>query len=270
MKHINREENIFDEGAGLFPPITITFHICGKTIVRFRGSERISRPTWRFYWYPEGGAGVEFQGKIHESGPDEILAIPPNTPIRHILRKPCQHFYIHANMGQPFDSFSGQVLRVNVDNNLKVILRDLNVIDFSSERCKLTINAFCFEVLRKIPDETWPKTPADPRVKRILAHINDSPDKNLENAKLAKLAGMSTNAFTRLFRRQIGDSPNSYVITCRLQLACHQLLHTSKSIEEIATDCGFGDRNYLSRLFKKKLNSSPAFYRRTAGLPENV
>ena len=41
----------------------------------------------------------------------------------------------------------------------------------------------------------------------------------------------------------------------RLQKAAQLLVNTENNIQEIATDCGFDDNNYFSKLFKRHYHS---------------
>lgn len=67
----------------------------------------------------------------------------------------------------------------------------------------------------------------------------------------------------RLTKKYFGQTPANYMNFVRLQYAANMMNNTDKPIGEIATDCGFSDISYFSKLFKRLYSMSPAKYRRT-------
>lgn len=66
----------------------------------------------------------------------------------------------------------------------------------------------------------------------------------------------------RLFKKDIGMTPEQYLISCRLAEAKNLLQQTTLSLEEIAELTGFPDRYHLSRIFRKYEHIPPATYRK--------
>jgi len=60
-------------------------------------------------------------------------------------------------------------------------------------------------------------------------------------------------------------SPLEYVHTIRLEEAKQMLESTEQSIEAIANEVGYEDAGFFSRLFRRKVNLTPAQYRRRFG-----
>lgn len=79
---------------------------------------------------------------------------------------------------------------------------------------------------------------------------------------LAALCCMSEDHFIRRFREAVGVAPIQYLRKCRIAAAGQRLLFTDDSIDKIATQTGFLDRFYFSRIFKRETGLSPAAYRR--------
>jgi AraC-like DNA-binding protein len=75
---------------------------------------------------------------------------------------------------------------------------------------------------------------------------------------------LSTSHFAALFRKGTGMSPLDYFIHLKLQKACLLLLTTDNRVKDIASDLGYEDHYYFSRLFKKYINTSPLQYRSTS------
>lgn len=79
--------------------------------------------------------------------------------------------------------------------------------------------------------------------------------------KLAELSHMSLSSFHACFRREFHTSPLQWLLRFRVQKAMELLLHTEKSITDVANDCGFSDPLYFSRQFRKLVGFTPRFYR---------
>ena len=66
----------------------------------------------------------------------------------------------------------------------------------------------------------------------------------------------------RLFKEQYGVTLVTYLQQVRITHAKRMLRFTDKSIEEIGRECGIGELNYFSRVFKKLEGVSPSEFRR--------
>lgn len=84
---------------------------------------------------------------------------------------------------------------------------------------------------------------------------------DLRISELADKINISEKHFRRLFEKVYGQKPHEFIIDFRLNKAELLLLNTSKSISDIAIQCGFADVYSFSHCFKKKYFISPKMYR---------
>ena len=87
-------------------------------------------------------------------------------------------------------------------------------------------------------------------------------DPNLKTSDLAPLCNMSEKQFRRVFLEAFGKTPYSFLQEFRINQAELLLESTSKSIGEIAEDCGFSDIYSFSHCFKKHNGVSPTNFRK--------
>lgn len=100
-------------------------------------------------------------------------------------------------------------------------------------------------------------------VRDFARRIAEHPERRVWSlAKEAAACRISQVHFRRLFTREIGKSPQAYLLEHRLHYAAQLLLSTDMLIKEIAWASGFGGAFYFSRQFRKKLKMSPAEYRK--------
>ena len=80
----------------------------------------------------------------------------------------------------------------------------------------------------------------------------------------------SKNYVIRIFKKELGKTPFQYINTERISLAKYLLETTSRSLSEIATECGFSDYPYFYKCFLKEECTSPSEWRKriqtTAGV----
>lgn len=81
-------------------------------------------------------------------------------------------------------------------------------------------------------------------------------------ASLAESYNLSVSHFIRSFKSIYGVTPNEYRQNYRLTQAMNLLKMTNLPVRDIASQCGFGDPLYFSRIFKKRIGMSPLAYRK--------
>lgn len=110
----------------------------------------------------------------------------------------------------------------------------------------------------------------DAIVARCQSWIADHyPERNPVNA-MVRLSGLAERSFKRRFQQATGMSPLEYVHTMRIEEAKQLLESGDQPIEAIANDVGYEDAGFFSRLFRRRVNLSPAQYRKRFGTLRRV
>ncbi len=99
------------------------------------------------------------------------------------------------------------------------------------------------------------------RLRRVCDYIEAHLGENMNNAKLASIAGLSMFHFVRAFRQSQGISPHKYVMRRRLERTMELLAGTDLPLAEIASAVGFSDQSHLSRRFRQHIGVTPRDYR---------
>ncbi len=86
-------------------------------------------------------------------------------------------------------------------------------------------------------------------------------DDSLCLKSLAAKLGISTSYLGQLIKTSTGKHFNDLLMEIRLEAVLNLLESKSVSIGEIAETTGFSSQSYLTRVFKKYYNASPAEYR---------
>lgn len=101
---------------------------------------------------------------------------------------------------------------------------------------------------------------------RITRHVDAKLAERLSTVKLAALVRLSTSHFCRAFKADLGCSPHEYVIRCRIVRSKTLMRETGISLAQIALECGLADQAHLSRLFRRRVGTSPSAWRRSQEL----
>jgi AraC-like DNA-binding protein len=278
-----------------FQKIQLDIHCCRYWWLKHWKHQRLLFPFWRLYWNLNEGATVFYDRQI-VLNPDRIILIPPNTPfstdikgdrfgksinnimeggwidssdleLNSIQNGYILHFFIHFNLGYPFDNITPGVYSTEIQKEQKNIIQ--RVID--TLKCGATdfdfyssidIYTLILSSVASLDPYLWHQQSIDPKILEIMSYINRNFRKNLPNEKLAETMNMSTNSFARLFKQQTGHSPQKYLAKIRIENACNLLHHSILSINEIAEHCGFSDRYYFTKVFTSLIFMPPAQYRK--------
>jgi AraC family transcriptional regulator len=85
--------------------------------------------------------------------------------------------------------------------------------------------------------------------RRILELLEQHLDGDLRLSRLAGECGLSISHFARSFKKSFGVSVHRYLIAQRVETAKELLLHSRKTLPEIALQTGFSDQAAFSRTF---------------------
>jgi AraC-like DNA-binding protein len=104
--------------------------------------------------------------------------------------------------------------------------------------------------------------PKSMRLDTTLQYLKDNFAEPLRLTSVARKAGFSVPAFSRIFKQATGTSFLVYLRNIRVEHAKMLLRTTTLSAEQIAQACGFQSQHHLIRSFKKVTKSTPGNYRK--------
>lgn len=110
-------------------------------------------------------------------------------------------------------------------------------------------------------------TPAlDPRLRRVLEHIERHLDAPLDTIQLAAVAHCSRHHLVRRFGAVLGIGLQAYLLRRRLyRAACQLAYRPGMSITDIALGAGYADGDGFARAFRRVCGCSPSAFRAAPG-----
>ena len=107
-------------------------------------------------------------------------------------------------------------------------------------------------------------TPKSDRIELVLAHIRQNLRKPLTIEKLAAVASLSPRQFSRTFLGETGQSPAKAVERLRLEAAKFMIEEGRHTVNVVAQETGFADRERMRRAFLRTFGVPPEILRRNA------
>ena len=97
--------------------------------------------------------------------------------------------------------------------------------------------------------------------KKLMAYFAEhTRDLNLKDISDEFL--LSKDYFGKLFKRQMNENFNQFVLKYKMEYACYLLKDTDDRIYEISDALGYKTTDYFSKLFKEYTGQTPAGYRK--------
>ena len=98
-------------------------------------------------------------------------------------------------------------------------------------------------------------------MKRALKYISENYDTATEK-EAAKVSGLSYSHFSRVFKKELKQNFNNYLVLIKLREAEKMLISTDNSITEIAHAIGFSTASHFISHFKKHKQITPMQFRK--------
>lgn len=228
-------------------------------------------------FYTLGGAGIiEQGGQSITLGQNQALLMDCRTPQRYVtdpVRHHWYHLWAHVN-GAGADAIS-QAMGLPKLQPVSLPLADVKpIFETIFENMKkegyiesLTTSLAVDKLLTSIalaPDSRGSFVEFD-AVSVARRYMEEHFAEDLHVDDVAREAAISTSQLIRLFKRQLGTTPHSYLLRYRITQAKELLAETTLPVATIAGQVGFASESNFSYRFGEMCGQSPSAYR--AGAP---
>ena len=228
-------------------------------------------------FYTLGGAGIiEQEGQSVTLGQNQALLMDCRTPQRYDtdpVRHHWYHLWAHVN-GAGADAIS-QAMGLPKLQPVSLPLADVKpIFETIFENMKkegyiesLTTSLAVDRLLTSIalaPDSRGSFVEFD-AVSVARRYMEEHYAEDLHVDDVAREAAISTSQLIRLFKRQLGTTPHSYLLRYRITQAKELLAETTIPVATIARQVGFASESNFSYRFGEMCGQSPSAYR--AGAP---
>lgn len=149
--------------------------------------------------------------------------------------------------------FEHQMMNIAREKGVKQITALLNVLnDLAYDNYETLASPF-YSPKNSKENET--------RINTVFNYIKQNAASTILLEQAAASVHLTTGAFCKFFKRMTGKTFSDYVNEIRIGNACNLMVHTDKTIAQIAIESGFENQTYFNRIFLKKKNCTPKQFR---------
>lgn len=210
----------------------------------------------RFYVAVKSGniAFVDQLLKDHSLNKKENLGILSDSP----LQNKKYHFVISAALVARH-CIEGGMSREDAFLLSDLYIREVDALSSAVEIDMLLRKMFLTytEKMRSISS----KSPISKEVNLCISYIYEHLHERITTQTLAQYIGFDRSYLSRIFKAQIGECLNSYIIHKKLETARNMLLYSDYEISMISQIFAFSSQSYFTSVFKKYYGETPTYYR---------
>ncbi len=199
-------------------------------------------------------------GKMHGAGTaiiihfdkdfagSDFISKPELKPIDEMLEM--AHRGIHFKSAE-LNEVVSKIISLPDEEPLKRLINLINILfELAETRHKTLLAGEAYEK-KELPDVML-------KINRIINFIKKHfHEENLNQSKLADMAGLSNSSFSRYFKRQTGKNYIDFLKDIRLSHAWKLLNESDFPISQIAAKSGYLNLSNFNKHFKKKYNCTP-------------
>ena len=173
------------------------------------------------------------------------------TQVHELLSRSRQGLQFHGRQRATTARQLESLTKMRGAKRLAELVRILDGLSRAREMNQLASEAYA------VPRQQFTST----RMAGVLETIHRNYQQRLWQTNLARVAGLSTAAFTRNFRRATGTTLVDYVNDLRIGHACRMLAESTNPITEICFESGFTNLSNFNRCFLRRRGMTPSQFR---------
>lgn len=238
-------------------------------------STRLNLDSYLFIMVKNGRGRLKYDGSNYNLEEGDIVFIDcrkqyfHETDRENLWELAWIHFYGEA-MPAIYDKYISRGGKTvfhpeNLDEYLEIHGRLFEVAKSDDYIRDMKLNADLNNLLVLIMEQSWNPEEIEDTKKQNLLGIKEYLDDNYQNKisldEISNKFGISKFYLTRVFKEKYGVSINTYLCQVRITKAKNMLRFTDEKIETIGRECGLGEPNYFSRIFKNVEGITPSEFR---------
>ena len=225
-------------------------------------AKRTNRPSWAIVIKYEGETVYMSKGKSYLSDIQNLVILPKGCSYEWC----CTHSGHYSIIEFESELVCDDIFSFSVNSSEKILKlfkeleykRTLKKPMYQIESIRDTYSILL--TLTQTMSKKYLPTEKRSKISPALDYIAKNYNMDITNEDLARLTGLSTVYFRKLFTEVLGISPIKYVHELRIKKAKEMLKSDYSSISNIAQSLGYLNIYDFSRAFKKYVGISPSKY----------
>jgi AraC-like DNA-binding protein/quercetin dioxygenase-like cupin family protein len=135
----------------------------------------------------------------------------------------------------------------------------------ASTLCRALVEQMAVLLLRSAQSETGDSLTVEQQsaIESSLEWMHANAHRTVSIGEVAERVGFSPAYFRALFRRSVGVSPKQYLTALRLQSSKCLLMHSERTVAEVAELAGFNSPQEFSKVFRRFTGLPPSEWKRS-------
>lgn len=210
----------------------------------------------------QGSRILELNGRVLRIGPGDLVVFNPGDV--HGCSHNSEEFFVYDSITIAADKLDNVTLAypdsdaMDIGGAFEALMEALNG-DADEEVAERAL--YLASLLESEKNEPHPSAAHDDAALRTYAHLLGHLAEPASIKELASAEGISEYALIRAYRRRYSITPLQHLVSLRIECAC-ELLAQGAAPSGVAAQTGFADQAHLTRMFKQRLGTTPAAYRK--------
>ncbi len=249
------------------PPQVVNVGVGIHGIARRRDVFRLP-DMWQLHLY-RYDAELTVDGVAYAIRPGHVSLIPPGAQVHFLYRGRSEHLYAHLRLAASGEARGIPLMQdggAETPMLSALMLQAIAASPSTPARAAAEVWAVLWRVSQlATPTEAGRPHPA---VATAIAHVESHLASPLTVPEIARVAGVSHNHLTRLFRDETGDTVVAHIRRRRMERARHLLRESTLPIPTVAASVGVGDLQAFNKACRRELGASPRAVRAGRPSPE--
>lgn len=253
----------------------------------------VCSPFTRLYYVTKGTAEIIFEHDKVTLTPGHMYIVPSFVKHSNHCDSHFEHYYIHVyedglSPNHIFEEFEfphsikpekydldlfirlcelnpsmklPQSNPVSYDNQ-PTLIQSIRMNKMRNLTTRIESKGILFILTGRFLEEAKSKPHAsDNRIQSALNYIRKKTDTKITVDELAENCSLSNEHFIRLFKKEMGVTPNVYITKLKMERAMVMLATSASPVKEVSLAMGYDDNSYFIRTFKKATGMTPQEYR---------
>ncbi len=106
----------------------------------------------------------------------------------------------------------------------------------------------------------------DPAGQKAIRYMLDHYSSPIDVQDVARVSGLTRRQLTYIIQKELNIAPAKLLEDIRIKQACELLITTNYTVQRVAMEAGLGTALRLQRIFRKRFDSSPRSWRKSASI----
>ncbi|MFV0364171.1 MAG: helix-turn-helix domain-containing protein [Suipraeoptans sp.] len=217
-----------------------------------------------------GTMGVKFRGEEYQVLPGHTIILDCHDPHEYYAVEDLNFYYFHYNGN------SSKLYYDLIYNKCGCVITTANSKDFESMFQAILhqvrkhilnehlISALVHRVLSDLYSSSQPDLmKMDETILKVIDYMESHFHEKITLADMSEYLQLSQSHLSHSFKAHTGSTPHQYLLDIRISHSRKLLITTEKTLDEIATLCGFQDPIHFIRIFKQRTGTTPHKFRQS-------